>query len=173
MTPARICLFCLAVAVGGCDTVDLDFLSQPEQKPASTSGPVKKLKTVSDEPADSTALFNDQPGDLQTSAVPDSPAPIEVNDDPDQFLEKDGLAVNAALGAPGFIRRDGPAEVWQYSGYKNGIECILDVYLYTDASNADSLWVKYVELRGASATRVQRRACFADMLRRQIQTTAG
>jgi len=169
----RAVLMLTMVAVGGCSAVDLPFLpeSKAKQKPATTD--VKTIKTGTSDPLPPASLLSGDQSDQQASAALTPPPPIAVNDDPDQFLEKDGLAVNAALGAPGFIRRDGPAEVWQYSGTRDGIECILDVYLYSDASVADSLWVKYVELRGATATRIQRRACFADMLRRQIQATAG
>jgi len=161
------------LVVGGCSTADLPFVNEPakQQKPVSTD--YETIFTGTGDPLPPASLLTGDPSDQQASAALTPPPPIAVNDDPDQFLEKDGLAVNAALGAPGFIRRDGPAEVWQYTGHKDGADCILDVYLYSDTSVADSLWVRFVELRGATATRVQRRACFADMLRRQIQANAG
>lgn len=173
MRSSRALLLILALAVSGCAAADFDFLSQTGKKPVQSTGDVETIDTGANDPLPPATLLSEDQNEQQAVAALPPPPPVNVNDDPDQFLEKDGLAVNAALGAPGFIRRDGPAEVWQYTGRKNGIDCILDVYLYNDASNAGSLWVKYVELRGATATRIQRRACFADMLRRQIELSAG
>lgn len=163
----------LTLVLGGCAAADLPFMPGPESQERQTPTQVEKISTGTADPLPPASLLSGDASDQQASAALTPPPLIAVNDDPNQFLEKDGLAVNAALGAPGFIRRDGPAEVWQYTGRKDGADCILDVYLYNDAAVADSLWVRYVELRGATATRLQRRACFADMLRRQIQEQAG
>ncbi len=48
-----------------------------------------------------------------------------------------GLArdqVIALLGTPSLVRRDAPAEVWQYAGE----ECVLDLYLYEGGDGAKS-----------------------------------
>lgn len=173
MIVIRAGVLAVALAVGGCAAVDLPFQSEPEPQTTRTPTAVETIPTGTADPLPPASLLSDNASDQQASAALTPPPPIAVNDNPNQFLEKDGLAVNAALGAPDFIRRDGPAEVWQYTGRKDGANCILDVYLYSDTSLADSQWVRYVELRGATSTRVQKRACFADMLRRQIQEQAG
>ncbi|MEQ9490179.1 MAG: hypothetical protein RIM72_14425 [Alphaproteobacteria bacterium] len=169
----RSAVLVVAVALAGCSAADLPFSSGAAQKEPASPTAVKTIKTGTTDPLPPASLLSDDPSNQQASAGLTPLPEIEVNDDPDQFLHGDGLDVNAALGAPGFIRRDGPAEVWQYTGRKDGATCILDVYLYSDASTADALRVTFVELRGASATRAQRRACFADMLRRQIRAKAG
>ena len=64
----------------------------------------------------------------------------QINDDPQQLLGLSGIAVARRLGAPSLVRRDGPAEIWQYQE----TACILDVFLYT---NTDGQHVRYVELR--------------------------
>lgn len=96
-------------------------------------------------------------------------APIEVNDDPGQFLGASSTALADALGPPGFLRRDGPAEVWQYRR-DGGAGCVLDVFLYM---TGEDLLVRHVELRGPPATTAQRRACLAAMLRDRRVAGAG
>lgn len=44
------------------------------------------------------------------------------------------------LGAPKLVRRDAPAEIWQYRSEA----CVLDVFLYQVAAGAE---VKYAEAR--------------------------
>ena len=51
------------------------------------------------------------------------------------------------LGEPGFMRRDGPAEIWQYKT----LACTLDVFLYKDAVGP-TYRVTYFETRGAART---------------------
>ncbi|HEY7690463.1 MAG TPA: hypothetical protein VH835_17310 [Dongiaceae bacterium] len=48
------------------------------------------------------------------------------------------------LGAPKFVRRDAPAEVWQY----RSDACVLDVFIYQAGTGA---LVKYAEARTVSA----------------------
>lgn len=41
-------------------------------------------------------------------------------------------ALGARLGQAGFVRRDGPAEVWRYRGR----DCLLDVFVYRETDGA-------------------------------------
>lgn len=41
-------------------------------------------------------------------------------------------ALGARLGQAGFVRRDGPAEVWRY----RGAACLLDVFVYRETDGA-------------------------------------
>jgi len=64
---------------------------------------------------------------------------------PDHFDAADlnGLAANDVsrlLGAPGLLRNEGPAQVWQYADQT----CILDLFLYNDGSRHV---VRYAEAR--------------------------
>ena len=92
-----------------------------------------------------------------STAKPASPAAPEIDSDPDRLLGLAPAGIARLLGKPGLIRRDGPAEVWQY----RAASCILDVFLF--GSNGD-LKVTYFELRGRGAARRSRRECFAGML---------
>lgn len=82
---------------------------------------------------------------------------IPVNDDPAQLLGQSNDQVQALLGTPRLVRRDGPAEIWQY----RASDCILDVFLYSGGSSAT---VRHVDLRGPGTAMPERRACFARML---------
>jgi len=75
---------------------------------------------------------------------------------PEEFVgyKPDGLL--PILGAPDFVRRDGPAQIWQYRE-KN---CVFDVFLYREG---DSARVNHVELRERGATNEPAEACFARM----------
>src|SRR5437867_9484655 len=59
-------------------------------------------------------------------AGPPPPDPVHSA----SILGLDSGAVRKLLGEPGLIRRDEPAEVWQY----RTASCVLDVVLYNQAS---------------------------------------
>jgi len=82
---------------------------------------------------------------------------IPVNDDPAQLLGQSAAQAHSLLGEPRLVRRDGPAEIWQY----RASGCILDVFLYD--AGADRT-VRHVDLRGPGTATPERRACFARML---------
>jgi hypothetical protein len=63
----------------------------------------------------------------------------------------------AALGEPSQVRRDEPAEIWQYRGQ----ECVLDFYLYR--ANA-GLQVTYVEARDRHAQAEGTDKCVKSMM---------
>ena len=66
-------------------------------------------------------------------------------------------AVQNQLGAPQLIRRDGPAEVWQYLAGA----CILDLFLYEDGATHR---VNYLELRIQPDATFPRERCFEKIL---------
>jgi len=66
-------------------------------------------------------------------------------------------AVQNQLGAPQLIRRDGPAEVWQYLAGA----CILDLFFYKEG---ESHRVNYLELRIQPDTGFPREQCFEQIL---------
>lgn len=79
--------------------------------------------------------------------------------DPRALVGLTGSEVSGLLGRPGFVRRDAPAEIWQY----RAADCVLDVFLYTEPGGAR---VKHVELRPRQSARPTSPACFAGMLGR-------
>ena len=94
------------------------------------------------------------------AALPPTPA---VDADPERLL---GLApgdLEGLLGRPELVRRESPAQVWQY---RTGA-CVLDVVLYDVAVGRQ---VTYVEARDRGGARVETRPCLAEVLRAQLDT---
>ena len=71
-------------------------------------------------------------------------API-LSNDPNSFIGLGDAELSRTLGQPKQVRRDEPAEIWQYSG----ADCVVDFYLY--AADAGGLAVAYVEARNQAA----------------------
>jgi hypothetical protein len=86
--------------------------------------------------------------------------------DPEEFVgyAPDGLL--PVLGAPDFVRRDGPAQVWQYRAEN----CVFDLFLYGDGNSSR---VTHVELRERRATDESAEACFSRMRRERASKPAG
>jgi hypothetical protein len=70
------------------------------------------------------------------------------------------------LGAPDFVRRDPPAEIWQY----RSDECVLDLFLYPEAGEFQ---VVYAETRDRQTMRRAGSGCVAGLLRQQRLTTTA
>ncbi len=101
-----------------------------------------------------------------TTAPIEKPVEPKVDGDPKQLLGLAPKGVSERLGSPGFVRRDGSAEIWQYPAET----CILDVFLYREG---EAFKVDYVELRGRGAATLSRRDCFIEMLRKQLKSKSG
>ena len=101
--------------------------------------------------------------DPATAALP--PEPV-INDDPQQLMGIGPGALGAILGEPELIRREAPAEIWQYRN--DG--CVLDVFLYDTAGQRE---VTYVEARDGTAQRMDTRACLNTLLRARLVRPLG
>ncbi len=84
------------------------------------------------------------------------------DDDPDHLMGLDASALRARLGAPSFLRRDNPAQLWRYAGQG----CLLELYLYRSGPT-DTYVVRHVAARPspAGAAAVSARGCLAGLLR--------
>jgi len=98
--------------------------------------------------------------DSGDSAPPPSialqPAP-PIDDDPGQLLGLDPDALEGRLGPPDLLRREAPAEVWQY----RGSACVLDLFLYEKEGGKQ---VVYLEARDFEAAEVESRSCLRGLL---------
>ena len=67
--------------------------------------------------------------------------------------------VQELLGMPKLVRRDDPAEVWQY----RSSACVLDVFLYPEETGAQQ--VRYLEARTSAAEPAHTDECVNDIRR--------
>lgn len=72
-------------------------------------------------------------------------------------------SLRSLLGAPGLVRKDPPAEVWQY----RSPSCVLDIYLYPDG---DKLTVAHAEARAPKAGGDPLLACIAQFAQAKSKT---
>lgn len=102
---------------------------------------------------------------IQESAVPKTPALPEIDDDPEQLITMTRDDLNGLLGQPDLVRRENPAEIWQYRGK----DCVLDVFLYNEDGQPDSPFkVVYSEARDLEAQNSDQRRCLNELLRAQL-----
>jgi hypothetical protein len=83
---------------------------------------------------------------------------------PSDLVGLDGPELEHLLGAPGLVRRDYPAEVWQY----RNPACVLDVYLYPDH---DRLTVTHAEARASVLAGDALSPCIAKFAELRHKTT--
>ncbi len=103
----------------------------------------------------------------QSTGAPDSasprkdasaqPATATPPDDTASFLGLGQQDLSRKLGTPRLVRRDAPAEVWQYAG----ADCVVDFYLY---SGEAGLSVAYMEARDQAAEMTRADRCVQSLL---------
>lgn len=85
-----------------------------------------------------------------------------INDDPARLIGLGPDALTAMLGRPELIRREQPAEIWQY----RAASCVFDVFLYDQAG---SRRVTYLEARDNAARKAPPRPCLNALLRARLR----
>ena len=71
--------------------------------------------------------------------------------------------LQSLFGTPGLVRKDSPAEVWQY----RSASCVLDIYLYPDG---EKLTVAHAEARAPKAGGDPLHACIAQFAQAKSKT---
>jgi hypothetical protein len=104
------------------------------------------------------------PAALDRSSSSDSaikkaqPAAPILSDDPSSFIGLGDAELSRTLGQPKLVRKDDPAEIWQYSG----ADCVVDFYLY--AADAGGLAVAYMEARNQAAESTPADRCVKSLM---------
>jgi len=114
-------------------------------------------------PAEAAPAAQQQPDRSETAALP--PAP-KIDDDPARLMGLDRAGLAKLLGDPELLRREPPAEIWQYRGRS----CVFDVFLYEQAGRQR---VTYLEARDGAARRVGARGCLNELLRARLAKPLG
>ena len=143
----------LAAALGACDALGVKVPGAAIVPP--TAG------TQAPEPAQATGSAQAGAQTGATAALP----PV-VDDDPSRLMGLDPRGVAKVLGDPKLIRREQPAEIWQY----RGASCVFDVFFYEDAGLKR---VTYLEARDSEARRIEERGCFNELLRARLAKPLG
>ncbi len=89
-----------------------------------------------------------------------------LDGDPERLIGLGSQGLFALLGEPELIRRESPAQVWQYQG----TACVFDVVLY-QRDGVES--VTYIEARDSQGNKTAARSCFNDLLRARQLSAAG
>ncbi len=149
----------LAAALGACDAIGIKVPGAAIVPPAAGA--------QTPEPAPAQATGSAQAG-AQTGATAGATAalPPVVDDDPSRLMGLDPRGVAKVLGDPELIRREQPAEIWQY----RGAGCVFDVFFYEDAGLKR---VTYLEARDSEAQRIEERGCFNELLRARLAKPLG
>lgn len=100
----------------------------------------------------------DKSGSSNNPAARAQPAAPILSSDPKSFIGVDDAALSRALGEPKQVRKDEPAEIWQYSG----ADCVVDFYLYQAESGG--LAVAYLEARNQAAESTPADRCVKSLL---------
>jgi len=89
------------------------------------------------------------------SPQPPAPAPSPqgaTRPDPAGMIGADSVALQRLFGPPRLVRRDAPAELWQYQTR----DCVVDLFLYQEK---DGLKLAYLEARTGAAQVTAPRPC--------------
>jgi hypothetical protein len=86
------------------------------------------------------------------------PAKPLLSGDPAAFIGLGDADLSRALGQPKQVRKDEPAEIWQYSG----ADCVVDFYLYQGESG--HLSVAYLEARNQAAETTATDRCVRSLM---------
>ena len=132
--------------------------------------PVKKPGGAA--PAEAAAAVSGpQAAGQPTGTAPSNVASLPpVDDDPAHLMGKDAAALRAILGAPRFLRRDNPAQLWRYAT----AGCVLELYLY-QSDTAGTYVVRHLAARPvpADGAPVSERSCLGALLRAHQRAAPG
>ncbi len=127
-------------------------------QPAAPRAPATQPQQVPAVPAPEP-----EPKQPETAALPPEP---KIDDDPARIMGLDGTGLTGLLGEPELVRREPPAEIWQY----RGASCVFDVFLYEEAGRHR---VTYLEARDDTALRIGARGCLNELLRARLAKPLG
>lgn len=92
---------------------------------------------------------------VPTQQAPAKPAIPDIADRAKEFKDLDADAVRARLGQPRFLRKETPAQVWQYTDGR----CVLLLVLYDPKSGSGPARVQYASGRALPGHEAESRTC--------------
>ncbi|WP_120498056.1 hypothetical protein [Kiloniella sp. EL199] len=153
-------LFVLAMVLSACGNaakrkvVIVGSEPQVSQQARSEQKSSSEEASTAEETSDKVEVGDaEQSEELAALAYDAAPLETDVNDDPKQLLGIDTATLEGLLGAPSLIRKESPAEIWQY----NAKNCVLDLVLYDAVTS-------YVEARDDQVRPMDNRTCLRRLL---------
>jgi hypothetical protein len=101
-----------------------------------------------------------------TPQPPGPPPRSAAVGDPAGMIGADGPALERLFGPPRLVRRDAPAELWQYEAR----DCVVDLFLYQEK---DGLRLLYLEARTGAAEATAPRPCLDAVLASREKSTTS
>lgn len=129
-----------------------------KRKPASDS-------PTASEPSPASTVATEPPKD-SVAALPETPAEPTFDEDPNDLMGLNAAGLESLLGEPALLRREQPAQVWQYRAG----DCVFDIVLYDDA---DGGRVNYIEARDKRGNSVATRPCYNAILKARARATSS
>lgn len=152
-----VCALAAVVAASGVTRspqLTADSLAEPTLETAAA------LSAVEPSAAPPTAVLQEPPSvaiELERDGKAVPPRKIVVANDPRRFIGAKPDFLLEELGQPSSLRKEAPAEVWQYRAE----QCVLDIVLY-EASDGPS--VVYLEARDLYAEPAETGPCLSHLL---------
>ena len=147
----------LGLSLGACEA--------PGEKTPATAQNSPPTATAQ-QPAQPAAQPTPAPQQAKKPAVAALPRVPAIDDNPKRLMGLSPNGVARLLGKPVLVRREPPAEIWQYLG----TSCVFDVFLYEEAG---AQRVTYLEARDRKARRIEERGCFNELLRARLAKPLG
>ena len=98
-----------------------------------------------------------QPKSITKLSIGDKKDSQYVYRNPKELLGMGSLSVSDLLGIPSLLRKETPAEVWQYVSE----DCILNIYMYEDAISPEGFEVTYYEFNQVPEKKNSDEICFS------------
>lgn len=158
--------FAAISALSACESTS----TTPETAGTSAAGDAADSRSAA--PADQRSGGDGQPAADTGPAVAARTAPAEpaVESDPERLVGMDRGALRDLLGAPAFVRKDAPAQLWRY----RHATCSLDLFLYNEQDPSRPRYtVKHYAVRGAADATVTPDACLKDLLIARMPKPTG
>ena len=124
---------------------------------ATTEAPAPLKADAPAVEAESQATTPPEISSQEEAALPPAKTLPPIDDRPERFLGLGTAALAQELGEPQLLRREAPAEIWQYRGEG----CILDLFLYPEAG---SLKVTHIEARDKKAESYETKDCLRQLI---------
>ena len=157
---------CEGVAFFGSEAEPEGEAAAPDEPRAEATAPDEAAAPAAPEPQ-VAAIPPPEPEPAPPPMPMPMPMPVPgLDDDPAQLIGMGTASLAAILGAPAQIRRETPANIWQY--WAEG--CVLDVVFYPE-KGLDR--VNYVEARAGGLEKMPARDCLNRILRARRGSPAG